>query len=129
MTVRLLVIGDGVVIALFSLAGIASHHGFAMMLKEIFRVSWPFLLGYGVAAYLAGAWQMGLDGRAYFRNFVKAWGWGITLAILMRIAVESRVPIASFFGVAYGVTAVLLGLWRGIYWWIIRPRHRLEVRD
>lgn len=116
-------IGDVATILLFCAGGIVSHHESGALLEEMFRVAAPFLVGYGFAASILGAWKWPVEnGKDYAKRLLGAWFWGVSMGVLIRIALEARLPIPSFFAVAYGVTGLLLALWRGLNWYFCRHK-------
>ena len=110
-----LVLGDVVILLLFSLGGMAFHKVDGLWVGQLFRIGWPFFTGYIVAAVTLGAWINHDFGKRYFQSGAWAWIVGIGLGILLRVVSTGRVPLTSFIVVTFTFTGLLFLLWRLLY--------------
>lgn len=111
-----LLLGDALVLALFSAGGLAFHSVSGAAFVELTRIGAPFALGYFLVAHLLQATRWDAAPARFMGRSAAAWLLGIGLGILLRIVVEGRVPIASFLAVTYAFTGALLLGWRAVYW-------------
>ena len=115
-----LLIGDSLVLLVFSLGGLTFHRVSGSVWIEIARIGLPFVLGYFLVAGILGALRPTTVGKEFAGRSVTAWFVGIGLGVLLRIIIEGRVPIPSFLLVTFLFTGTLLLTWRGLYWRLSR---------
>ncbi len=104
-----------IVLLLFSLGGMAFHKVDGLWVGQLFRIGWPFFVGYFAAAAIMGAWLPNDFGKRYFQNGTLAWLVGIGLGILLRMISTGRIPLTSFIAVTFTFTGILFLLWRFLY--------------
>lgn len=110
-----LVVGDLVILLLFSLGGMTFHKVEGLWIGQLFRIGWPFFVGYFAAAVTLGAWRASDFGKSYFQSGASAWLVGIGLGLLLRVVSTGRVPLTSFMVVTFTFTGILFLLWRLLY--------------
>lgn len=114
-----LAVGDGAVLVLWSILGLA-HHVEGITFGGILRNAGPIMLGWYAAALLL---------RTYARpgslRFLATWALGVSVGVVLRALFLGRVWNAdefAFFGVTLGVTLALLAIWRGlVFAWTRMP--------
>lgn len=111
-----LLVGDSLVLLAFTLGGMAFHSVPGTVGSQAARIAAPFFLGYFLVAYLLGALRVGGGGWEFTFRSAGAWLAGIGLGVLLRIALEGRLPVGSFVMVTFAFTGALLLGWRALYW-------------
>lgn len=117
-------VGDLVVIGLVTLVGFASHEALAQAGWRLLTTFIPLALAWVIVALPAGLFSVSLaaQGSQWWRPF---WGALIAgpLAVLLRaLMLEMRPIIPVFALVLTGVSALALGLWRGVVYLMLRAR-------
>lgn len=115
-----LLVGDALVLLVFSLGGIAFHRVPGSAWLQLWRIGLPFALGYFLVAGMLGALRPTVVGLEFARRSAAAWVVGIGLGVLLRVIIEGRTPIPSFLLVTFLFTGTLLLTWRGLYWSLSR---------
>jgi Protein of unknown function (DUF3054) len=108
-----LAIGDALVLLLFAVIGLLSHHR-GVGGHGLARDALPVLAGWFTAATLFGTYH-----RDTRRAFLGAWAVGVTGGVLVRGVVLHRHVFSgkelTFLAVTLGVTLALLLAWRALF--------------
>ncbi len=112
-----LVLGDLVVLLLFSGGGIAFHEVQGSPLAELLRIATPFLLGYFPMAYAIGALEQPTSRGSFALRSSLALLVGMGVGFLLRGLQRGAMPSPVFMGIALVFCAVLMLVWRGLYYW------------
>lgn len=121
-----LVLGDAVMLLLFAGTGRASHGETSGLgaLAQVALTAAPFAIGWFAVAPFAGAFRRDATATsgAMLRRTELAWlgAWPVTL--LLRWAFTGRVPRWDFALVILLTNALLLGVWRGVFAFILSRR-------
>jgi hypothetical protein len=107
-----LAIGDGAVLVLWAVLGLA-HHEEGITVAGLARNAGPILNGWFAAALLLGTYSR----RRGPVGFALTWLLGISAGVLLRSILLHRAWTGdefAFYGVTLAVTGLLLAIWRGI---------------
>lgn len=113
-TVRLFVVGDVVAILAFVVAGELSH-GRPLALGRVAGVAVPFLVGWALVGTAVGVYGRGVRASAPRLVVATTIGWLGADAVGQAIRATAAFPgdaATTFFLVAFGVTLLLLLVWR-----------------
>jgi Protein of unknown function (DUF3054) len=111
VTPAVLAVGDGTVLLLWAVLGLA-HHAEGITVAGLLRTAGPILLGWFAAAAVLLTYRR----SSSVRRFLATWALGISAGVVLRALFLGRTWNAdefAFFGVTLGVTLVLLLIWRG----------------
>ncbi len=114
-----LAIGDGAVLVLWAVLGLA-HHEEGVTVAGLLRNAGPILIGWFAAAALLRTYA-----RPGLARFLETWAIGITAGVILRSLILTRSwngDEFAFLGVTLAVTLALLLLWRGVALAIGRAR-------
>ncbi len=111
--------GDIVMLLIFAALGRRSHGeaaGLAALL-EVGRTALPFIVGWLVAAPLAGAFSPARTAglAPMLRATLLGWAGGLLVGSLLRALMIGRFSPVSFYVVTFLVALLLLGGWRAAY--------------
>jgi hypothetical protein len=114
-----LVAGDIVTLLVFAAIGRRSHGEAAGLaaIVEVARTAFPFIVGWLVAAPLAGAYDPArTSGLApMLRATLVGWAGGLLLGAVVRAIMIGRFSPVSFYVVTFLVALLLLGGWRAVF--------------
>ena len=118
-----LVIGDAAVFLLFAVVGRQAHHE-TLGPGDVALTTVPFALGWFLVAPLVGAYRARATATpgAMVRRTELAWlgAWPVTLAL--RWAFAGSVPEVAFATIILVANAVFLGVWRGVFAFMLARR-------
>jgi hypothetical protein len=125
----LLVTGDLLALLAFAAIGRRSHGeaaGFAAAF-EVVRTAAPFIVGWLIAAPLAGAYHPATSASLgpMLRATLLGWSGALLVGTLLRAAMIGRFSPLSFYIVTFFAALLLLAGWRSVYYLIgqaARPR-------
>ena len=121
-----LIVGDAATMLLFASTGRASHGEASGLgaLGQVVLTAAPFAIGWFAVAALAGAYRhdITVSPVAMVRRTELAWlgAWPVTL--LLRWVFTGRIPPWSFALVILLANALILGVWRGVFAFILARR-------
>lgn len=122
----ILVAGDVAALLIFAALGRRSHGQAAGLdaILEVARTAAPFLLGWLVAATLAGAYSQGRTRGVGPMVLTTLIGWvgGLALGAVFRALMIGRFSPPSFYVVTFLVALLLLGGWRAAFALVERRR-------
>ena len=111
----LLVAGDVLALVAVVLVGLSSHRQLGQLLPDLARVATPFVLGWLVAAGLAGVYRTGLRRGDFMLRSVAAWAGGVGLGLLLRNTVFGSQFSPAFAVVSYLTNGIAVLGWRAAY--------------
>lgn len=125
--ILLLGVGDALALLAFSALGRASHHlrGDNPLLGVVLTAA-PFLVAWAVIAPLMmtfgrGARALTTLGRWLVHTAV-TWVIAGPLGLLLRSLWLNRPTVPTFAAVTMATVMVIMGVWRGVFWWVQRKR-------
>ena len=129
-----LVIGDVIALLIFVLVGRRNHSLSISDIGATLATAVPFWIGWFVVAPWLGLFRPEVcrSPRKWLPRLLLAWAIGCSLALILRTLFLGR-PIfggisLSFAIVTFGVTTVLLVMWRLIYsWWLNRAAEPVDT--
>lgn len=128
-TVALLGIGDLLMLLLFVVIGRISHGMTSDWLVNVLRIATPFVLGWGVAAWAAGAYRPGLwlEPAHFLARSAAAWLPANGLAFLLRYFVMQDRVTLPFALTSVGFTGLFLLAWRLLFLLGQQMRHPRRI--
>lgn len=115
----ILVAGDIVALLVFAAIGRRSHGEDAGpgAVLEVARTAAPFILGWLIAASLAGAYAPARTRGpgAMLLTTLLGWTGGLILGAVFRAILIGRFSPISFYVITFLVALVILGGWRGVF--------------
>ncbi|MGQ9926671.1 MAG: DUF3054 domain-containing protein [Chloroflexaceae bacterium] len=115
----ILVAGDIVALLVFAAIGRRSHGEAAGpgAILEVSRTAAPFILGWLIAASLAGAYAPARTrgSGAMLLTTLIGWTGGLILGAVFRAIMIGRFSPVSFYVITFLVALVILGGWRGVF--------------
>ncbi|MFQ3661514.1 MAG: DUF3054 domain-containing protein [Chloroflexaceae bacterium] len=114
-----LVAGDVVALLVFAAIGRRSHGEAAGLgaILDVARTAAPFILGWLIAATLAGAYTPGRTrgpGPMLLTTLI-GWTGGLVLGAVFRAMMIGRFSPISFYVITFLVALLILGGWRGVF--------------
>jgi hypothetical protein len=125
--ILLLAVGDALALLAFAALGRASHHlrGDNPLLGVLMTAA-PFLVAWGVVAPLTMAFGRGARALATLPRWLvhTAVTWAIAgpLGLALRSLWLKRPIAPTFAAVTMATVLVIMGAWRGAFWWVRRKR-------
>lgn len=113
----LLAVGDLLTLLLFVVIGRISHGMTSDWLVNVLRIATPFVVGWGVAAWLVGAYRPGLwrEPAPFLARSAAAWLLANGLAFLLRYFVMQDRITLPFALTSVAFTGLFLLAWRVIF--------------
>ncbi len=129
----ILVAGDIVALLIFAAIGRRSHGEAAGLgaILEVARTAAPFILGWMIAATLAGAYAPSRTRGpgAMLLTTLIGWTGGLVLGAVFRALMIGRFSPVSFYVITFLVALLILGGWRGVFalieagpWWKVKGK-------